>query len=172
MSSNKKNSKKLIQVILFFTFVFIAIASGTTLDVSLLHRGLSSLTVLILANALTGAVAAALYFQRAEHQAQKLADADENLKILREMNHEVRSILGVVAFYGEQTRNDYVIQAFESGFKRMESIMREVLKRSSVIKLQDPPSKFPLRATVQVGRGVNYRPKQMTNYAKDLARMN
>src|SRR3981081_3364561 len=97
--------KTLVQIILFITLLSITVSFGAVFDVALLRSGLSPLTVLLVANALTGAGVAFARLQREEHEAQRLLAVDENLKILREMNHEVRSVLGVVAFYGKQTRN-------------------------------------------------------------------
>jgi hypothetical protein len=153
--------KTLVQIILFITLLSITVSFGTVFDVALLRSGLSPLTVLLVANALTGAVIAFAHQQREEHEAQRLLAVDENLTILREMNHEVRNVLGVVAFYGKQTRNDYVLKVFDSGFKRMDSILREVLGRGQPLdQWQDPPPEVPARQGLHVVGGVGRRPSQ------------
>lgn len=154
--------KTLIQIILFITLLSITVSFGTVFDVALLRSGLSPLTVLLIANALTGAVIAFAHQQREEHEAQRLLAVDENLKILREMNHEVRNVLGVVAFYGKQTRNDYVLKVFDSGFKRMDSILREVLGRGQPLdEWQDSSPEIPPQKGLHVVGGVGRRPSQV-----------
>jgi hypothetical protein len=155
--------KTLVQIILFITLLSITVSFGTVFDVALLRSGLSPLTVLFVANALTGAVIAFAHLQREEHDAQRLLAADENLKIIREMNHEVRNVLGVVAFYGKQTRNDHVLKVFENGFKRMDSIMREVLSREPLDESQEHLPEAPPRSGLYVVGGVGSRPAQSIN---------
>jgi DNA-binding Lrp family transcriptional regulator len=161
--------KTLVQIILFITLLSITVSFGTVFDVALLRSGLSPLIVLFIANALTGAVIAFAHLQREEHEAQRLLAVDENLKILREMNHEVRNVLGVVAFYGKQTRNDYVLKVFENGFKRMDSIMREVLSRGTVDESQELPHEEPPRSGLYVVGGVGPRPAQSINNITTVA---
>jgi hypothetical protein len=162
--------KTLIQIILFITLLSITVSFGTVFDVALLRSGLSPLTVLLIANALTGAVIAFAHQQREEHDAQRLLAVDENLKILREMNHEVRNVLGVVAFYGKQTRNDYVLKVFDSGFRRMDSILREVLGRGQPLdQWQDPAPEIPARQGLHVVGGVGRRPSQARTSVNTVA---
>jgi DNA-binding Lrp family transcriptional regulator len=161
--------KTLVQIILFITLLSITVSFGAVFDVALLRSGLSPLTVLLVANALTGAVVAFAHLQREEHEAQRLLAVDENLKILREMNHEVRSVLGVVAFYGKQTRNDYVLKVFDNGFKRMDSIMREVLGRGQTLdQSQDLPPEVPARSGLHVVGGAGRRPPQSLNTVRTV----
>lgn len=157
--------KTLVQIILFITLLSITVSFGTVFDVALLRSGLSPLTVLLIANALTGAVIAFAHLQREEHEAQRLLAVDENLRILREMNHEVRNVLGVVAFYGKQTRNDYVLKVFDSGFRRMDSILREVLGRGQPLdQSQDLPPEATAHSGLHVVGGVGRRsPQARTN---------
>jgi hypothetical protein len=65
---------------------------------------------------------------------------------MRDMNQEVRTVLRIVAFYGKQTKNDYVLKVFEDCFTRMDFIMREVLSRATLAtESKVPPPEVPAR---------------------------
>jgi len=132
-------------------FVAILVATpivATVAEVALFQSGVSPLKIMLVANAVTGIAVAIAYILHGRQEVQRRQAVEENLQIIREMNLEVRSVLGIVAFYGKQANNDYVLKVFENGFRRMDSIMREVLSRSTFAQAEvshqpsSPPSTF------------------------------
>ena len=139
MSSEKLIDKAVTQVLLFSTIFAVTVLLGIV-DAVCLVKGVSAFTILLLSNCCAGAMAGVVVFQRQLRKNQRLEALEENLQTIRDMNHEVRTMLGVVGFYGTQTNNEYALKVFDEGFKRMESIMRRVLSigRHSDLKISSP----------------------------------
>lgn len=132
-------SKNIITAIAFVAISVITPLAATALEVISFQSGMAPFKVMVFANAVTGAAFALVYLLYKCQDIQKREAVDENLRIMRDMNQEVRNILGIIAFYGKEANNAYVLKVFENGVKRMESIMREVLNHGTTI---DPQPSF------------------------------
>jgi hypothetical protein len=140
MLSKSVGERQIPTVIAFIAILVITPVTATALEVLSFQSGMSPLTIMLIANVVTGAAFALVYLLHRRQDIQKRQAVNENLRIICDMNHEVRTVLGIVAFYGKEANNGYVLKVFENGFKRMESIMREVLNRGTSI---DPKPSVP-----------------------------
>jgi hypothetical protein len=139
-------SNRIAPTVIFVAILLGLVTFGIASALTLVTNGVSHLVILLTANSLTGALVTLAYLQHRKHEAQRLQTVNENLQIMRDMNQEVRCVLGIVALYGKQTKSDHVAKVFEDCFKRMDFIMREVLSRATFVS-QSPvsPPEMPTR---------------------------
>jgi hypothetical protein len=123
-----------------FIAVLLGLATfGTVSALAVITNSASHCALLLTANSFSGVLVTLLYLQHREYEAHKLRTADENLRVIGDMNQEVRSVLRILAFYGTQAKNDHALKVFEDCFSRMDAIMREVLGRASSVAQSDIP---------------------------------
>ena len=127
------NGKQIRTAIAFMAILVITPVTAAALEVLSFQSGVSPLKITFIANAVMGVAFALVYLLHRHQDTQKRQAVSENLRVIRDMNQEVRNVLGIIAFYGKEANNAYVLKVFENGFKRMETIMREVLNRGTVI---------------------------------------
>src|ERR1051325_2370169 len=89
----------------FLVFVIISFA-GVLLD-RILHRdGINGRYLLDIANFITGAFAAGLFWHlEREHRRQQRA-IERQLRVVADMNHHIRNALQVIAFYTAQNEEN------------------------------------------------------------------
>lgn len=132
-------ANKIAPPALFIAVLLGLVTFGTVSLLALATNGTSHFAILLTANSFSGILVTLLYLQHREYEAERLRTVDENLRVIRDMNQEVRSVLRIMAFYGSQTKNDHALKVFEDCFNRMDTIMREVLSRSSSVSESDMP---------------------------------
>jgi hypothetical protein len=117
----------------FVIATVVALAVGMVLDLICLRCGVPLLTLLVVNNLAIGLVAAAAFLQHSLRKRDRIQALEERLQTISDMNHEIRTCLGIVAFYGTQTSSDYALKVFDEGFQRMEVLVRTVLKKWDLV---------------------------------------
>jgi hypothetical protein len=123
------NSSRLKSVLAFLIVVCLICAVGYGFDRLLLKEGVPRFDVLLLANALTGLVAAALFLQARARAQEKERLLEQKLETIAEMNHHVRNALQVVAFYGIKCDDNQAGKLINESIARIEWTLKEVLPR-------------------------------------------
>ncbi len=160
--------KQAMSLIGFVAILVTTPTLATLVEVALFQSGVSQPKIMLVSNAITGIAVAIAYMLYTRQELQRRQAVEENLQIIREMNHEVRSVLGIVAFYGKQANNDYVLKVFENGFKRMDSIMREVLSRGTSAQADVSRQQSSLPSTFHLWGELGRRYRS-TNKSRPLA---
>jgi hypothetical protein len=122
-------SSRLKSVLAFLIVVCLICAVGYGFDRLLLKEGVPRFDVLLLANALTGLVAAALFLQARARAQEKERLLEQKLETIAEMNHHVRNALQVVAFYGIKCDDNQAGKLINDSIARIEWTLKEVLPR-------------------------------------------
>jgi hypothetical protein len=122
-------SSRLKSVLAFLIVVCLICAVGYGFDRLLLKEGVPRFDVLLLANALTGLVAAALFLQARARAQEKERLLEQKLETIAEMNHHVRNALQVVAFYGIKCDDNQAGKLINESIARIEWTLKEVLPR-------------------------------------------
>jgi hypothetical protein len=127
MKGMKSTLAKSFSVFLFIALLICAIGYG--FDRLLLKEGVPRFDVLLLANLLTGLVAAALFLQARSRIREKERLLEQKLETIAEMNHHVRNALQVVAYYGYQHDDEKAGTLINDSIARIEWTLKEVLPR-------------------------------------------
>jgi len=122
-------SSRFKSVLAFLVVISLICAVGYGFDRLLLQEGVPRFDVLLLANALTGLVAAALYLQVRARTQEKERLLEQKLETIAEMNHHVRNALQVVAFYGIKCDDNQAGKLINESIARIEWTLKEVLPR-------------------------------------------
>jgi hypothetical protein len=123
----KSSIAKSLSVFLFFALLICAVGYG--FDRLLLKEGVPRFDVLLLANLLTGFVAAALFWQARSRTREKERLLEQKLETIAVMNHHVRNALQVVAYYGYQNDDQKAGTLIHESIARIEWTLKEVLPR-------------------------------------------
>ena len=124
---NHYNSiKKVVSPIIGAGFIC---SSALLVELFFLQSGASTLTVLVMSSLVIGALGYGIVIERRKLRDQQLQVLEDRLETVSEINLHVRNVLGVVAFYGTQTKNIYTTRMVSDALVRMEGIMRGVLSR-------------------------------------------
>jgi hypothetical protein len=116
-------------VLSFVASALLICAIGYGFDRLLLKEGVPRFDVLLLANILTGCVAAALFLQARSRTREKERLLEQRLETIAVMNHHVRNALQVVAYYGYQHDDDKAGTLINESIARIEWTLKEVLPR-------------------------------------------
>jgi hypothetical protein len=122
-------SSRFKSVLAFLVVISLICVVGYGFDRLLLREGVPRFDVLLLANALTGLVAAALYLQVRARTQEKERLLEQKLETIAEMNHHVRNALQVVAFYGIKCDDNQAGKLINESIARIEWTLKEVLPR-------------------------------------------
>lgn len=98
-------------------------------EVFFLQSGAPMLAVLIMSSLVIGALGYSMVLEKRKLRDQQRQVLEDRLETVSEINLHVRNVLGVVAFYGTQTKNIYTTRMVSDALVRMEGIMRGVLSR-------------------------------------------
>jgi hypothetical protein len=116
-------------VSVFLLSAFLICAVGYGFDRLLLKEGVPRFDVLLLANLLTGLVAAVLFWQARSRTREKERLLEQKLETIAVMNHHVRNALQVVAYYGYQHDDEKAGTLINESIARIEWTLKEVLPR-------------------------------------------
>jgi len=129
MKSRILKSSSFKSVLAFAASALLICAIGYGFDRLLLKEGVPRFDVLLLANILTGCVAAALFLQARSRTREKERLLEQKLETIAVMNHHVRNALQVVAYYGYQHDDDKAGKLVQESITRIEWTLKEVLPR-------------------------------------------
>jgi hypothetical protein len=129
MKSRILKSSSFKSVLAFTGSALLICAIGYGFDRLLLKEGVPRFDVLLLANILTGCVAAALFLQVRSRIREEERLLEQRLETIAEMNHHVRNALQVVAYYGYQHDDDKAAKLIRESITRIEWTLKEVLPR-------------------------------------------
>ncbi len=129
MKSRVVNSSSFKSVLAFLLFALLIWVVGYGFDRLLLKEGVPRFDVLLLANLLTGLVAAALFWQARSRTREKERLLEQKLETIAVMNHHVRNALQVVAYYGYQHDDNKAGTLINESIARIEWTLKEVLPR-------------------------------------------
>lgn len=118
----------------------VALALGMMLDLICLRIGVPLLILLVVTNLAIGLAAATTILQYSLRKRDRIQALEERLQTISDINHEIRTCLGIVAFYGTHTSSDYALKVFDEGFRRMEMLVRTVLKKWDLVDSETGPS--------------------------------
>lgn len=116
-------------VLAFLIAAFLICAVGYGFDRLLLQEGVPRFDVLLLANLLTGCVAAALFLQARSRTREQERLLEQKLETIAVMNHHVRNALQVVAYFGYKHDDDKAGRLINESITRIEWTLKEVLPR-------------------------------------------
>ncbi len=124
---NRYNSlKKVVSPVVGAAFIC---SSTLLVELFFLQSGAPTLAVLVMSSLVIGALGYCVVIERRKLRDQQRQILEERLETVSEMNLHIRNVLGVVAFYGTQTKNIYTTRMVSDALVRMEMIMRGVLSR-------------------------------------------
>jgi hypothetical protein len=124
---NRYNSiKKVVSLIIGAGFIC---SSALLVELFFLRSGAPTLAVLVMSSLVIGALGYGIVLERRKFRDQQHQVLEDRLDTVSEINLHVRNVLGVVAFYGIQTKNPYTTRMVSDALVRMEGIMRGVLSR-------------------------------------------
>jgi hypothetical protein len=124
---NRYNSiKKVVSPIIGAGFIC---SSALLVEVFFLQSGAPTFAVLVMSSLVIGALGYGIVVERRKLRDQQRQVLEDRLETVSEINLHVRNVLGVVAFYGTQTKNIYTTRMVSDALVRMEGIMRGVLSR-------------------------------------------
>ena len=129
MKSRILKSPSFKSVLAFAISALLICAIGYGFDRLLLKEGVPRFDVLLLANILTGSVAAALFLQVRSRTRENERMLEQKLETIALMNHHVRNALQVVAYYGYQHDDDKAGKLIHESIARIEWTLKEVLPR-------------------------------------------
>jgi hypothetical protein len=135
-------SSRLKSILAFLVFAVLISAVGYGFDRLLLQEGVPRFDVLLLANLLTGLVAAAFFWQARSRNQEKERLLEQKLETIAEMNHHVRNALQVVAYYGYQHDDDKASKLINQSIARIEWTLKEVLPRGWDVRKQPDESEI------------------------------
>jgi hypothetical protein len=128
-------------------FVF---SSALALELFFLQSGVPTRAVFVMSSIVIGALGYGIVLERRRRRDQQRQVLEDRLETISEINHHVRNVLSVVAFYGMQTKNIYTTRMINDSLVRIEGIMRGVLSRwgfqetySTWLKSSPPPPSPP-----------------------------
>lgn len=104
-------------------------SAALLLEAFFLENGWSTTSVFVISSLVIGALGYGIYLERRKLRDQQRQFLEDRIETMSEMNHHVRNVLGVLAFYGTQTKNIYTTRMVSDALVRMEGIMRGVLSR-------------------------------------------
>jgi hypothetical protein len=124
--------------------------SALALEVCFLQSGMPPILLLAISSLVIGALGNGILQEKRRLRDQQRQFLEDRLETVSEINHQVRNVLGVVAFYGVQTKNPYTARLVSDALVRMEGIMRGVLCKwgfqqnySACLKSSPNPSPTP-----------------------------
>jgi len=129
MKSRVTKSSIFKSVLAFSVFALLTCAVGYGFDRLLLKEGVPRFDVLLLANLLTGFVAAAFFLQARSRTQEQERLLEQKLETIAVMNHHVRNALQVVAYYGYQHDDNKAGRLINESIARIEWTLKEVLPR-------------------------------------------
>lgn len=135
-------SSRLKSVSAFLIVAGLICAVGYGFDRLLLQEGVPRFDVLLLANLLTGLVAAALFVQVRVRAEEKERLLEQKLETIAEMNHHVRNALQVLAFYGIKGDDKQAGDLINQSIARIEWTLKEVLPRGWDVRRQAEESEL------------------------------
>ena len=100
---------------------------GYGFDHLLARDGVTRLDILILTNALTGVVAAFLFFSLSNNERLRRNTVRERLRTIADMNHHIRNALQVITYASATQKNTESVELIRSSVERIEWALREVL---------------------------------------------
>jgi hypothetical protein len=125
-------------------------SSAFALELLFLRSGVPTMAVFAISSLVIGALGYGIVLERRRRKDQQRQVLEDRLETISEINHHVRNVLSVVAFYGMQTKNIYTTRMINDALVRMEGIMRGVLSRwgfqetySTWLKSSPPPPSPP-----------------------------
>ena len=135
--------KRVVNALLLVGTVVAGLVAATIFDAICLRSGMALGHLLLVSNIAiacsVGAVAIDVHCRRQ----RRLQELEERLKTISDINHEIRTVLGIVAFYGTQTASEHAITVFDEGFKRMEVLVRSVLAKWSLLDSSSDAQSVP-----------------------------
>jgi hypothetical protein len=124
---NRDNGlKKVVSSFVDAGFFF---SSAFALELFLLRSGVPTMAVFVMSSLVITALGYGIVLERRRRRDQQRQVLEDRLETISEINHHVRNVLSVVAFYGMQTKNPYTARIVNDALVRMEGIMRGVLSR-------------------------------------------
>lgn len=151
----------------FATTAFIVV-SALLLELFFVQSGAPQIVVFAISSVVIGILGNGILQERRKLRDQQRQVLEDRLETVSEINHQVRNVLGVVAFYGVQTKNPYTARLVSDALVRMEGIMRGVLCKwgfqqnySSWLKSSSHPSSTaqnssrPVPSSIPVASGVS-----------------
>src|SRR5689334_19828439 len=131
-----------IRAVLTPFLIFVIISYAVVRLKRIMHRdGIQGRYLLDIANFLTGAFAAGLFWHlERDHRCQQRA-SQRQLEVVAEMNHHIRNALKVIAFYTAQNEEKKEVAQIREAAERIEWSLREVLPRYPSQTPVVPPSK-------------------------------
>jgi len=108
------------------TFVVITLM-GLVMDRLMLTEGIPRFDLLLISNALVGAVAAVLVIAWTVQQRQRASFVSSRMRVIAEMNHHIRNALQVIQFSTRNQKSDDEVKAMREAVQRITWALREVL---------------------------------------------
>jgi hypothetical protein len=124
--SRYNSIKKVISPIVGAGFIC---SLALAVELYFLQSGAPTLAVLVMSSLVIGALGYGIVLEKRKGREQQRQLLEDRLETISEINHHVRNVLGVVAFYGTQTKNIYTTRMVSDALVRMEGIMRGVLSK-------------------------------------------
>ncbi|MDP9268115.1 MAG: hypothetical protein M3P27_07280 [Acidobacteriota bacterium] len=115
--------------LLALAFFVVVTLLGFVFDRFLVFEGTSRAAALVLTNALTGMIAAALFYQYARNRQAERDAVRDRIQTIADMNHHVRNALQVLSHFGAQQQDREAVTLMRESIERIEWTLREVLPR-------------------------------------------
>jgi hypothetical protein len=131
------------------TFIVITLM-GLLMDRLMLTEGIPRLDLLLISNALVGAVAAVLVIAWTVQQRQRAAFVSSRMRVIAEMNHHIRNALQVIQFSARNQKNDDEVKAMREAVQRITWALREVLPQMLNAEDELPVSDVKERPKLEV----------------------
>ena len=117
-----------VRSIALLIFVVIAVSVvGIAFDRLLVHEGVPRYDLMAIADALTGIVAGAFFWQLRRRERERRRFVRERLRTISEMNHHIRNALQVISYYSEKQQDQKAVEMLGQAVTRIEWALSEVL---------------------------------------------
>lgn len=117
--------------VLVVLVVLVVFALGFVFDRFLIKEGIPRVDVLLIANAIPGLVAGALFYQFARNEKREREFVRERMRTIAELNHHIRNALQVIKLCGSDQANlgAMQLQLIKESANRIEWALKEVLPK-------------------------------------------
>jgi len=108
---NHSEQDSLFRSIALLILVVIAVSVvGIAFDRLLVHEGVPRYDLMAIADALTGIVAGAFFWQLRRRERERRRFVRERLRTISEMNHHIRNALQVISYYSEKQQDQKAVE--------------------------------------------------------------
>jgi hypothetical protein len=125
---NRSEQDSLFRSVALVFIVAIAVSIvGVAFDRLLVHEGVPRYDLMAIADALTGIVAGAFFWQLRRRERERRRFVRERLRTISEMNHHIRNALQVISYYSEKQQDQKAVEMLGQAVTRIEWALSEVL---------------------------------------------